>query len=116
MSEIDLITLQHDAEVRIDAMLKGFNIADPERNAHGKWMENGRYRVSMSIVCGRSAGLDADIGLTELLCTELSCAVKDVLSEVFNCEWFLSFISRTDAEGYGTSNKNDARYIVAEIR
>ena len=116
MSEVDLVMLQHDAGVRIDAMLKGFNIADPERNAHGRWMETGAYRICMSIIGGRSAGLDGDIGLTEILCTELSCAVKDVLSEVFNCEWFLSFIGRTDAEGYGTSNKNDARYIVAEIR
>lgn len=116
MSEIDLVMLQHDAEVRIDAMFKGFNIADPERNVHGKWMETGAYRIYMSIIGGRSSGLDGDIELTAKLCTELSCAVKGVLSEVFNCEWYESFIRLVDSEGYGTSNENDASYIVAEIR
>ena len=116
MSEIDLVMLQHDAEVRIDAMMKGFNIADPERNAHGKWMDIGSYRIYMSIIGGRSAGLDGDIELTVKLCTELRSSVKEILSEVFNCEWYESFVRMTDAEGYGTINKNDARYIVAEIR
>ena len=116
MSELDFITLQHDAEVQIDAMFKGFNIADPERNAHGKWMETGAYRVYMSIVDGRGSGLSDDIELTTQLSTELSHAVKTILNDVFRCKWFVSFMTLTDAEGYGTANETDARYVVAELR
>lgn len=116
MSEVDLITLQHDAEVQIDAMFKGFNIADPDRNSHGKWMYTGAYRVYMSIVYGRGSGLSDDIELTTQLSTELSHAVKTILNDVFRCKWFVSFMALTDAEGYGTANENDARYVVAEIR
>ena len=116
MSEIDLITLQHDAEVQIDAMFNGFNIADPERNAHGKWMETGAYRICMSIIGGMGSGLSDDIELTTQLSTELSHAVKKILNDVFRCKWFVSFMTLTDADGYETTNENDARYIVAELR
>ena len=116
MSELDYLTLQHDAEVQTDAMYNGFNIADPERNAHGKWMETGAYRVYMNIVYGRGSGLSDDIELTTRLNIELSHAVKTILNDVFRCKWFVSFMMLTDAEGYGTTNENDARYIVAELR
>ena len=116
MSELDFITLQHDAEVQIDSMFKGFNIADSERNAHGKWMETGAYRVYMSIVDGRGSGLSDDIELTTQLSTELSHAVKTILNDVFRCKWFVSFMTLTDAEGYETTNESDARYIVSELR
>lgn len=116
MSELDYLTLQHDAEVQTDAMYKGFNIADPERNAHGGWMYTGAYRVYMSIVYGRGSGLSDDIELTTRLSVELSHAVKTILNDVFGCEWYESFMTLTDAEGYGTANENDARYIVAELR
>ena len=116
MSELDFITLQHDAEVQIDSIFNGFNIADSERNAHGKWMETGAYRVYMSIVGGRGSGLSDDIELSTQLSTELSHAVKTILNDVFRCKWFVSFMALTDAEGYGTTNESDARYIVSELR
>lgn len=116
MSELDYLTLQHDAEVQTDAMYKGFNIADPERNAHGEWIDTGAYRIYMSIVDNRAVGLSGDIELTIGMCRELKDAVKTILSEVFNCDWFESFTMLTDAEGYGTSNENDARYVVIELR
>ena len=118
MCEMEFIVEQHDAEVQIDAMFKGFNIADPERNAHGKWMETGAYRIYMSIVNGRGSGLSLsdDIELTTQLSTELSHAVKTILNDVFRCKWFVSFMALTDAEGYGTANETDVRYVVSELR
>ena len=116
MSELDFITLQHDAEVQINSVCKGFNIADYDRNAHGKWMYTGAYRVYMSIVYGRGSGLSDDIELTTQLSTELSHAVKAILNDVFRCKWFVSFMTLTDAEGYETTNESDARYIVSELR
>ena len=116
MSELDFITLQHDAEVQIDSIFKGFNIADPKRNAHGKWMETGAYRVYMSIVAGRESFMRGDIDLTTQLCLTLSHSAKAVLNDVFRCKWFVSFMTLTDAEGYGTANETDARYVVAELR
>ena len=116
MSELDFITLQHDAEVQINSVCKGFNIADSDRNAHGKWMYTGAYRVYMSIVYGRGASLSDDIELTTQFSTELSHAVKAILNDIFRCKWFVSFMALTDAEGYGTANETDARYVVAELR
>lgn len=113
MDELERVLADGEANDKLDALFRGFNICDPARQARGEWVDESTYRVFVNVNWNVVGDL---IELTEDLCTCLAMEARRILSDVYALRWYEAKFEWIDSDGFSTSNRNDIRSVMWENR